>query len=653
MEADKIISLKDLSKNWVFWLILISGLAIIIRAIPGWLNAAWGCDFGIYFGLTKSVATQGELFPEYVGWGSSYNYFPVLYAINAFAHWITGIDILVIMPKLVPIFGGLSVLVFYFICYELLKDKKMALLSTLILAVLPFHVYQLSHSSPLTIGHFFMILSLYLFIKFRQNNLYTFALAISTILLVMSHHLTTYFYLISLIFILFFENTSRDKWVKTIKKDVAYVFLTSIFVFSYWALIATTVYEGFMKNGLSFAGMKIGADFTIILFYVLFFSSFAIAKLVRKFKYFVENERKKVDNKILKYLLWFLWKANPFIKKPEPSIKSRIYLFFIVLLICISSLVYYIYNPLPWTGFPLNPDAVILTIPLLVAVAFGVAGFRYTCHIKNGFFIRGWLIAIIASLIYAMATRSTTLYPHRHFEYLMYPIAILTVFGIGGIFSDPHFKVSFSKFREKINLFVNYRNRKIKITQKRRLVFLSVFIVFTASLGLSAYSSHEALGQSTERITTEDINVAAWIAGNISRNNSLITSDHRLERLMEANGFNTTNDGVIYLWESENISEYIVELIGLGRSRTKITHIIVDDIMKNNEVHIGPLRGSFRKKHMTNETWTGGYDKFKDKAFTLVYRNESANIDPVTLEPISWAEVYEVNWSFIENEFFN
>ena len=54
-------------------------------------------------------------------------------------------------------------------------------LSSLILAVLPFHVYQLSHSSPLTMGHFFMVLCLYLFIKFRQNSYYAFALAISTI----------------------------------------------------------------------------------------------------------------------------------------------------------------------------------------------------------------------------------------------------------------------------------------------------------------------------------------------------------------------------------------------------------------------------------------------------------------------------------------
>lgn len=653
MEAIKIISLKHLSKNWLFWLVLISGLAIVIRAIPGWLNAAWGCDFGIYFGLTKSVAIQGELFPDYVGWGSSYNYFPVLYAINTFAHWITGLDILVIMPKLTPIFGGLAVLVFYFVCYELLEDRKMALLSTLVLSVLPFHVYQLSHASPLTMGHFFMILSLYLFIKFRKNNIYAIPLALSTVLLVMSHHLTTYFYLVSLIFILFFENASRDKWLDTIKKDISYVFLASIFVFSYWSLIATPVYEGFMKRGLSFGSITIGSEFLIVLFYALFFSSFIIAKSIRKFKYFIEEKKKNNKSKFLKPILWFLWKANPFIKKPEPSIKSRVCLFSAILATCIITLTIFTYIPLPWTGFALTSNAVILTIPLLLAFSFGVTGFRYTCHIKNGFFIRGWLIAILFSFVYSMVTGNTTLYPHRHFEYLMYPVAILTVFGIGGIFSDPHYKASLSKILEKIDTFVNYRKRKIAFSQKKRVAFLLFFIVFISSLGLSAYSSHEALGQSTERITTEDINVVEWITGNVSSNTSIITSDHRLERLMEANGFNTSDDQVVYLWEAENISEYIEELIGIGRSKTKITHIIVDDIMKNNEVHIGPSDGVFRTKYMTNETWTGGYDKFKDKAFTLLYRNESININPETLEPVSWAEVYEVNWTYIENEFFS
>ncbi len=48
MEASIIIKLRELIRNWVFWVIIITIAAIIIRSIPAWTNAAWGCDFGIY-----------------------------------------------------------------------------------------------------------------------------------------------------------------------------------------------------------------------------------------------------------------------------------------------------------------------------------------------------------------------------------------------------------------------------------------------------------------------------------------------------------------------------------------------------------------------------------------------------------------------------
>ena len=35
---------------------------------------------------------------------------------------------------------------------------------------------------------------------------------------------------------------------------------------------------------------------------------------------------------------------------------------------------------------------------------------------------------------------------------------------------------------------------------------------------------------------------------------------------------------------------------------------------------------------MTNETWTGGYDKFLQQPFELVYKNESEARDPITDE---------------------
>ena len=105
---------REMTRNPYFWLlILTTGIAIVIRSVPAWVYTAWGCDSGIYIGLANTVVETAEFFPPYYGWGGSYNEFPILYAVVAGVHWLTGIDVIVLMPKLIPIFGALTVFIFY------------------------------------------------------------------------------------------------------------------------------------------------------------------------------------------------------------------------------------------------------------------------------------------------------------------------------------------------------------------------------------------------------------------------------------------------------------------------------------------------------------------------------------------------------------
>jgi len=143
--------------------------------------------------------------------------------------------------------------------------------------------------------------SIYFFIKYRQDFRYIFPLFISTVLLIMSHHLTTYFYLISLVFIVFVENASRKEWTHSIKLDVPYILLASILIFSYWAFIATPVYESFMNTGLKIGSISMGSNGTIILFYLLFISSFGVVWLKRRFNIFLEAKESTVRSCIVKF----------------------------------------------------------------------------------------------------------------------------------------------------------------------------------------------------------------------------------------------------------------------------------------------------------------------------------------------------------------
>ncbi len=605
--------LREITKNWVFWLILVTGIAIIVRSLPAWTNAAWGCDFGIYYSLTNSFIESGELFNSYYGWGGSYQYFPVLYAITGVAHWVTGIDVLTIMPKIAPIFGGLSIMVFYFIVRELIGNNKIAMLSSLLLAVLPFHAYQTSHASPLTMGHFFMMLSIYFFIKYRQDFRYIIPLFISTILLIMSHHLTTYFYLISLVFIVFVENASRKEWAPSLKLDVPYILLASGLIFSYWAFIATPVYESFMNTGITLGPISIESNVTIALFYMLFFSSFGIIWLKRRFNIFFEREDAAVNSCIVK--------------------------FSITLIIGLTAMGIFSIFKMPWTNFSLTPLSIIYAIPLLLIFGFGVAGFRHTRFIKNGFFIRGWLMAILLSFTYGLVTNSWTLYPHRHLEYIMIPLSIISIYGIRSIFLNLNYE-SLSKRIRKIphaSTQLLSQSRKTRLVKKRQLAYMFVVIVLVTTNAVSIYPSHVALNASYEVITNENLSVTEWMKENLDKNNSVTASDHRLARMVEAVGFNTTLDETIIIWDAENLSDYIDELYGIGKNHSRITHIVIDDIMRERVVHVG-----FGKiVYMTNES----YDKFHSQPFELAYRN--ATIDQ-NMEEIHWTELYSINWTYIE-----
>jgi hypothetical protein len=614
------------------------------------LYEAWGADFGIYFGLSKTVAETGELFPPYTGWGSSYNEFPITYLINALAHWISGIDVKVIMPRLIPIFGGLCVFIFYFLVYELFRNKKIALISTLFFTFLPFHVYQTSHASPLTLGHFFMILSAYLFLKYRKKTKYIIPLLITTILLIMSHHLTTYFYLIVLIFIVFLENVTVKDWTETFKKDIIYLLIITVIIFSYWSIIARTVFDTFMSSGLTIAGIRLSSIYIVVIFYVIFFGLFYSIKFIRKKHVFIKNLRMNFKNtfkKILKPI-----KQTKLLKRK--LITNRfVYKFFLSLSIFYILLFSVIFIDNPLTGTKITLEFIILTTPFIITACFGIAGFKYTYKKRNGKFITGWLLAVLISFFFGLVTNNGALLPHRHLEYFMVPLAVIVVFGIGGFFSDPEFNELLTDLRKKTYKSLKGISKKYLIPRKSIWINFVLIIFLIITLASTVYYAHGALNASYEGITSENFDAILWMSDNVDKNTSMIASDHRLARLAEAYGFNTTKDETQEIWEAENIDQFIFELIGRGKNHSKITHIIIDDVMKYEVVHISYTTKGVISKYLKNDTRPEeeqfiAYEKFQKSPFKLICRNESVGINKKTLEPIHWTEVYEIDWQYIE-----
>jgi hypothetical protein len=586
-------------KSWYFWLFLITGIAIVVRSFPAWMNAAWGGDFGIYYGLTSRFVENQQIFNEYNGWGGMYNYFPVLYIFSAFGHWITGIDLLWVMPKIAPIFGGLTVLIFYFIVYDLTKRRDLALLSSLFLAVIPFHVYQTSHAAPLTMGHFFMMLSSYLFLKYMNHKKYLIPLMISTVFLIMSHHLTTYFFLITIFFIVVIKSIRID--LRRMYRDVTYVIVASALTFTYWIFIATPVFSTFMNKGLT-----ISSYLVILLFYVCLFGLlFSIAALKKKTPAWAHNLKKT------------------FIFDPTQSRKRALIYFTAGFVFILSAEIVFLFVNFPVSGIRMKPLSILYSIPMLLFIGFGCLGVEYLKKVKNHWFFQAWLCAILASFIYSLVTVNTTLFPDRHVEYLTVPACLFAAVGV----------LYFFRFREH-NVSLSYKKQLSNPSIQALFVLVVCGLVF--SNAVAVYPVYTSLEWMDESIPNETANAINWIKTNLDRNNTTVATDLRLSKMMWAEGMNATFEGTNNTWTCGTWVGCVADF-DVQENHSIVTHVLIDDVMRDMSVNIRVLQSVY----MTNES----YLKFKQEPFELVYRNATVNQDN---KEVHWAEVYKVNWTFIE-----
>jgi hypothetical protein len=589
---------KTFFKSWYFWLILVSLLAIGVRSIPAWTNAAWGGDFGIYYGLTSRMIQSQQLFIPYNGWGGMYNFFPVLYVISAMSHWFTGLNLLWIMPKIAPIIGGLTVLVFYFIVYELTKRRDLALLASAFLAVFPVHVYQTSHAAPLTVGHFFMMLSIYLYLRYAQNKKYLLPLLISTVLLIMSHHLTTYFFLISIVFIVIIKSLHSD--LRQLRREVTYVTIASGLAFLYWMLVATPVFAIFMGKGAPFS-----PPLVILCFYLLFFGALIGIATARR------------------YHLSLFSRIRSRVTFEHSSSRRRALIYFCLgVTVMLSAEIIFLFVNFPISGIRMKPLSILYSIPIVLFVGFGSMGVEYLRHVENRWFFQAWFCAILTSLLYSLFTMNSTLFPDRHIEYLSIPACVFTAAGVMYFFREKRPHVSFSLTKQVPTPYLQG-------------VFAFVVCALVISNAVAVYPVYDSLDWMDESIPDATVNAMQWIQKDLDANTTVVATDLRLSKMLWADGINATFEDTNVTWICQTWRECLLEFKPM-HNHSRVTYVLIDDVMRKTSVNVRVLWSMY----MTNES----YLKFKEEPFELVYRNATMNQNG---EETHWAEVYQVNWSYI------
>ncbi len=621
----------------LFVLLVIIGLAaIVIRLIPTFGNYGWGNDFGIYYTILQDYVRKGVVtttFPSPWG-GAGYGDFPVMYVTIYSLSGITGVGVRELLLTVPQIFGGLTVVLLFFIALHITKDEKIALLSAVLLAVNPIQAFQTSMSSILVFGHFFGLLSVLFALKYMDKKVYILPFLASSILLVMSHELSTFMYVIGIIGIFLFYKIKYS--VSNPFKFLIPLYLFSIAMFSFWYVAA---YKTILFISAGFFGLP---AWLIISAYFLFLTAL-----------FLIPSQKIMD--VLSYI-----HHNTFGRK-KISVKDAVIITSVIVGVALAITPFY-------SGF-MSYSSVIVFLPLIGTAELIGVGFVFLSSKKYSVFLVSWIIALSMFLIYAIITRNSVLLPGRFFEYLSEPMSIVEAVGIIGILEyygildtwrhSTHLRndEGHEKKRNNVRTEIIYSLRNVKKTfvtfthassnsrYKLNLVLPVILILVIVSSASTVYTVGNVVTPShNQSISMNDYAAINWTASHLTKNFS-VTTDHTLGILIDGLNESSSFDYSRYLWNSTNYSSIIPELMGKyyngSLNYTPNLFILIDSAMLSNGVwgYNGLNNPSEPAIFINNASFT----KFFSGYFYPVYLNFTSRT--------KWAVVFEVNWTAIDIHF--
>jgi hypothetical protein len=632
---------KEKRLSIIISLISITILGIFLRSIPSIIYPIWGEDFGVYYAVTTAFISSNNLFGSITSlWGNSgYGNFPMFYSIIEFIHFITGTNVHFLLLHITPIIGGLTVPILYFIAKKVTGSNSIALLSAIFLAINPIDIFETSMVGLLVVGHVFLLLSILFFIYTRENRKYFILLIISSAALILSHHISTFMYILSIIGIIFWSRFQVKEYI-TFRYEAIYLILFTVSTFLYW-IIRSPSMEGFISGALH---NYLSWYIILLLFYLFLLVLYLFANYIRN---------RNID--ITKYFL---------------KIKDFHYFMATTLILIIIALLGVIIGV---NGPKISIISIIYSLPFILTLGFIGIGIRHLPEYKNAYiFVTGWFGFLIIGLVISFVTLNSVIYPYRYLEYIFEPLSIVAAIGVIGVYqyyktearSIRKVKVINTKRTETImartitagmnptfevyNVSINkphYTVTELRDSKKdARIILISFFaiiIMTSATMSYPIISNAEQI-EAPQYISTATMNAISWLQINASKNHSIAT-DFINGIYLESLGFNSSFEYDSVLWNATNWIPTINELEGLNSTYPvqypypSVMYVLIDSAMYSN--------GVYGYKYSDNpyappiQMGYDGFEKFFSEPFTKVYYN--------TTSLSQWAYIFQVNWTYI------
>ncbi len=633
--------LRSILSGWKIYLLIITLFAILIRSIPTWFYSAWGTDFGIYYSITIEFLDKKNPFYEYPAvWGSSgYGSFPMLYTIILIAHTFTGLPPQKLLLLVPPIIGGLCVVPLFFIAYELTGSRKIALISSILLAINPIHMFQTSMPYLLTVGHLFMLISMYFFIKWLKDDRYIWYLIPFSIALLLSHHLTNYMFIISILGITFFGGIYGYISKPIAKKSFFFIIPFTIITIAYWILrvpgMPSFISSPFHHMFPWYVIVGLGVGFLLLLYIITI-------------KISIEPKH------------WIF-------KKLEHIKNSTIF----VISLAISMGILISIALVALHGYYIPPISILYSIPFMLTMGFMGVGLTKLYKYHDSFYILGsWLLTIVISMLIGLVTWSA-LEPWRHIEYLMEPLSIIGALGIYVIFKSDVFKEVSVRRRILVTLGspiygISHRlsaehslgfesaipispgevvrdpvtfEETYPIGKNMRIMFTFTLIFIILMTGITAFPfMNEVHHPEYPGVSSVVMSGVEWLNQNGNRSYT-VAADHTVGSIIAAYGFISSFEHNYMIWNATNWTDCLWELEGMNNTYPPIGYVVITKSMYEQGVYgFNESQNPLEPPVIMGEN---GYEKFKNMPFKLIFRNS-------TDDESDWVEIYKVDWNYIQ-----
>ncbi len=373
--------------------------ATAIRLSPLLTSLYWGADFGEYFAILRFLSRNGVMPTHYLGWGTTYPWFPGMFFVQDAVLGLGGLDLPTVLNLVVPVLGGLAVLPIFLLAADVVRDDRVALfVAAFVAGVMP-HVYSTSHTAPATLGDLLAFTGLWLFLRLRRDPRVAIPLVLVTVALVMTHHLSTYFLLLMVLGTIVLRGLLRPfVWSPATRRQTYYAAFLIAATFTYWLGYATPFRDNILVD------VNVQPWWLLLVAFAGLLVLMALLVLARR---------------------RVAWRYRP----RYPDLRHSCTMFLIALAFVYGLGAVTILGAVPGTSITLPAVVLVDFAPVLILVAFSSAGRKFFDFLESNVAVSAWFLVLAASALAGSVVATRVLIPYRHVEYLIVPAAILAGLG--------------------------------------------------------------------------------------------------------------------------------------------------------------------------------------------------------------------------------